>query len=103
MTIPYIMSPGEVAPFLGTGEEADKNIMTHSWKEVEQKFQPHIPEAWKKQTGIENFPLTSHVCTECAAKWNSQQSYYPCGQEERLDSRLILSRPPGKPKYSSEQ
>lgn len=101
MTIPYILFPGDVAPFRGTGEEADENLMTHTWKEIQQTFQPHIPEAWKKQTGIESFPMTTHVCTECGAKWHSQQSFYPCGQEVRLTEELMLLRPPGKPDYSS--
>lgn len=103
MTIPYIMRAGEVAPFRGTGEEADENLMTHTWEEIAQTFQPHIPEAWKKQTGIESFSTTTHKCSVCGCTWFSQQSYYPCGQEVRLTETLMLTTPPGKPKYSNEQ
>lgn len=103
MTIPYIMQAGDVAPFRGTGEEADENLMTHTWEEIPQTFHPHIPEAWKKQTGVEAFSMTTHQCSSCGAKWFSQQSYYPCGKEVRLTETLMLIRPPGKPKYSNEQ
>lgn len=103
MTIPNLIKAGDVAPFPGTGEEADQNLMTHAWEEVEQTFQPHIPEAWKKQTGIESFPKTTHRCVACEAMWFSQQSYYPCGKEVRLTEDLWLGHIPGRPKYSSEK
>lgn len=101
MTIPYQLSPGDVAPFPGTGEEADENILTHRWEQVEQTFQPTIPKAWAQETGIDSFPKTTLRCTVCNAKWFSQQSYYPCGEEVRLTDYLYLVSPPSKPKYSS--
>lgn len=101
MTIPYILFPGDVAPFPGTGEEADKNLLTHDWKEVPQTFQPHIPEAWKKKTGIESFPSTTKQCSSCGAMWFSQESYYPCGKAVLLTEKLMLRSMPGKPDYST--
>jgi len=103
LTIPYIMLAGEVAPFSGTGEEADQNLMTHTWQEVEQTFQPYIPEAWKKQVDIDAFAMTTHKCSTCEAMWFSQQSYYPCGKEVRLTEDLWLKKYPSRPKYSNEQ
>jgi hypothetical protein len=101
VTIPYILLPGEVAPFAGTGEEADENLLTHRWEQVEQTSQPSIPKAWAEATGIDSFPKHTLKCTECGAKWFSQQGYYPCGKEVRLTERLLLVSPPSKPKYSS--
>lgn len=101
MTIPYILRSGDVAPFPGTGEEADENLLTHRWEQIPEDFQPSIPKAWAEATGITSFPKNTLKCTVCGAKWFSQQSYYPCGKEVRLTERLELPHMPGKPEYSS--
>lgn len=92
---------GEVAPFSGTGEEADENILTHKWEQVEQTFQPTIPKAWAEATGVTSFSKNTLKCSACGAMWFSQQGYYPCGKEVRLTEDIYLERPPSKPKYSS--
>jgi hypothetical protein len=101
LTIPYILMAGEVAPFSGTGEEADENLLTHKWEQVEQTFHPTIPKAWAEATGVTSFPKNTLECSACGAKWFSQQGYYPCGEEVRLAENIYLERPPSKPKYSS--
>lgn len=101
MTIPYILLAGNVAPFPGTGEEADENLLTHRWEQIPDTFQPSIPKAWAEATGITSFPNTTLRCTVCGAEWFSQQSYYPCGEEVRLTEDLVLEKRPSKPKYSS--
>jgi hypothetical protein len=101
VTIPYQLAPGDVAPFLGTGEEADDNILTHKWEQVDNPFRPSIPKAWSEATGVTEFPKTISKCSECGAMWFSQQSYYPFGEEVRVTEYVYLVSPPSKPKYSS--
>lgn len=101
MTIPYVMSAGEVAPFPGTGEEADENLLTHAWQEVDNPFRPAIPKAWSEATGVTEFAKTTHKCITCGAMWFSQESYYRCGEAVRLTENLTLAHRPSRPKYSS--
>jgi hypothetical protein len=101
VTIPYVLFAGEVAPFAGTGEEADNNILTHTWEEVDNPFRPSIPKAWSEATGVTEFAKTTHKCKSCGAMWFSQESYYECGKAVLLTENLMLSRRPSRPKYSS--